>query len=155
MCMVRPSTGEYYQYLDNKGYVVFTDNLASVPEDKLDEAEAAAYKEISSVPSDLRHPTGNAQQWLHADEGEWERGIKKQAVALDAERIALEQRFDQLRAEREKIGKSPGPGALSADTINYRNRIETLNRKITAYETDREQFEKKVAELTAGLEIGR
>lgn len=156
MSIAGPSKAEYYQYRDKNGYTVFTDNLVGVPEDKWNEAEATAQKEISSVPSNARrHMADNVQQWPPAVEGEWERGIKKQAVELDAERIALEQRFDQLLAEQAAIGRSPGPGALSADKINYRNRINTLNRKIIAYERDREQFEKKVAELTAGLEFGR
>ncbi len=153
---IGPSQGEYYQYRDKNGYVVFTDNLASVPEDKLDEAEAAAHREISSPSSyDRGHPADHSPQMLSTSEGAWERDLKNQAAALDTERTTLEKRFKELRLEQAALAQSPGSKASAAEKNAYQKRIDALNRNVAAYETDRKQFEKKVAELMGNAMSGR
>lgn len=151
--LCQPAYGKFYQYTDVSGVKRFTDDIASVPP-----AQRTGVKMHESVKSDPVQPARRVQNaGTHSPDmmppsgdalsqtGKWHEKINSQAKDLDRKQAHLNKTYQSLQAEREALAAKAPPAGASAETrAAYRRQVKQLNQKIDAYESQHEDYKKKV-----------
>lgn len=146
---------EYYQYLGSDGAVHFTDNQADVPQDQ--QANVKSFKGITTtIPSgeELQqpdNPSGSADNPPSASSTPKTFGgeLSAKAQALEQEKEALSEIYNQLEADKKDLGPKPGPGASLNEIQLYMDKVASINQRISAYASRRDDFQKDVDEFNA------
>lgn len=138
-----PVFAEFYKYKDANGVLRFTDNLLDVPKDQRENIQI--YKEV--VTPEPESEISDAQKEDAALKNQ-----NNRAEQINNERVALEQSFKDLDAERKSVLESP-PGPQEQEAYEaHKKRIEAFNAKIKAYEEQRKMFQAKVDAYNAEIE---
>lgn len=136
---------KYYQYTDEEGNLCFTDDRGQIP-DKQQKA-VKNFESVETRPqSDMtrRKTSPASDRRTAADANTLDGQLQITAEQLDAEKEALDQKFQELEKEKaavlENSAEDMSPNELSA----YKDRIHEINERIEQYDKSREAFQKKV-----------
>jgi hypothetical protein len=125
------ASAEFYQYTDQNGHFIFTDDLSRVPVDQRD--EITTYN--SAKPVDLSpDATGDSplQETNPADK------ISVQRDALEKESFRLQQARKSLMEEKKKV-------TTLAEQQAYNEKVTRLNQQIEQFSQQLESFNKTVS----------
>ena len=154
-----PVRAEFYKYVDQKGVVHYTDNLAEVPKDqrpgvatysqpedfaKPEEAAETAAPEAAAEPGEkAAEPSGGGAE----ETTKGTRTVNTQAAA-EVERLQkiqndLDQEYDSLMVEQEALKKAREAIKVDKDMRAHNEKVRALNQRITDYEKRRKAFKKE------------
>jgi hypothetical protein len=134
---------EFYKYRDANGVLRFTDDLSEVPVEQRQKVKA-----YQSVPATVTVTSEPSEQGAASPENA---DPVAQEDGLHAERIALEQEYEEItEANRRLKAEVEDPNNLP-DPIEYNQKVKALDAKVKAYEARRKAFEDKVADHAAAL----
>lgn len=175
------TTGEFYQYTDEKGNLVFTDDISIIPEGQRPEItthEAVRTEpepEITAeIPGENPEDTdGSGDEFTETDEtgGEF---LEKEAEPaetkmeaepespltqpgimdedeLDREKARLDALFEELQAEKQRLNDISMEKMNNPQRNVHQNKINNVNMRIRAYYREVELFQKKVNEYNVHL----
>jgi hypothetical protein len=145
--------GEFYKYIDGNGNVRFTDNLANVPPEQRTQVEEYGEAvpprpslkekdEAKGTEPESAEGTANAgpEAGSAVDEGKTE-GVRDD---LKEEEERLQEEYDALMEEREKLDKAASTRLTPAAQRGLVDRIKDFNARIQDYEKRREAHNKAV-----------
>lgn len=126
--------GEFYQYKDKDGVVIFTDDLSQVPEDQ--RPKIKTYESIKSPPpedatEDQENMPASTQRNPQNDD------VEKEKKWLVDEQHALER-------EREKLNNLKNEVDTSEKQDIYNSKVRQLNQRIRVYKERLDQFNTKI-----------
>jgi len=152
--------GEFYRYIDGNGNVRFTDNLANVPPEQRTRVEE--YKEVVPDRPSLKEEEakGKGQDEGKGTEPEAAEGTAKTDTEtgsamddgkteamrqkLKDEGLRLQEEYDALMEEREKLDKAASTRLTPAAQRGLVDKIKDFNARIQDYEKRRETHNKAV-----------
>ena len=126
--------GEFYQYKDKDGVVIFTDDLSQVPEDQ--RPIIKTYESIKSPPpedtvEDLKNTPASTQP-------------KNQNTDFEEEKKWLVDEQYALEREREKLNQLKNEVDSSEKQESYNAKVRQLNQRIRNYKERLDQFNTKI-----------
>ncbi len=140
-----PQAGDYYQYRDQKGVLIFTDSLSDVPPDQ--RKQVKRFKDLSEKQGAGSTKAPGLSPAQEQKTGPEKPPPRSSLQALKMEKKALEKRYDQLLNRRNALAKEETRGRTSREVLEFQKKIDALNADINAYEKQRAAFEKKRKEL--------
>jgi hypothetical protein len=154
---VPAANAEYYQYVDDSGQVVYTDDITTVPNDR--RVEVQAYQELKMPVEAL--PKVETVEDINGNTGEAASPMMKRRDALTVKTQQLIMEFNTLDGIREKLEEDRAAvrtkrGAVRTKeaTIAYKENLAEFTRKAAEYEKKRAELSTEVeafnAELTSG-----
>ena len=160
------ASAEFYRYVDEKGEVHYTDDLANVPVEqrpKVDEYgepydEFGPEEAIERKKQETEGPEGA----LKEDE---EVRLQREATVEEGEKMPLKQKlketgtkleeeYQTLMKEREELEKAAESRLPPAERTKLLQKVSNLNARIEDYEKRREVFNKEVEAYNAGIKKG-
>ncbi len=135
---------EFYKYRDANGVMRFTDNLAEVPVDQRPKVtsysepddfltpEARKKKEVAEVQAAAAKAAPDASL----------EDIQEERMRLNRLRVELDEEYGGLMKDRQTLEKMKAEAKDDTDREAYRDGVIDLNKRITAYETKRVDFQK-------------
>ncbi|TWI63363.1 uncharacterized protein DUF4124 [Desulfobotulus alkaliphilus] len=138
--LVNHAGAEFYQYRDEAGRIVFTDDLSRLPE-----KDREAVLRFESRGTGEAEPAGHD---LDAAEAIAEPvSMEEKAAFLESERKALAEAFRSL-GERQKVLEERVEALTKAD----REAVAAHNAEVAAFEEDRKAYEQRRREYNRGVE---
>ena len=130
---------EYYQFVDEQGNTVFTDNLSNIPQNQREKMILHTSGEREQGPENSPgHDVSQVTDTRNALKRE--NGPDAQASGLEAERERLEIRRQSL-AQRQQVLKDQSILKMTPkETLIHANKVRSLNREIEFYDAQRRQF---------------
>ncbi|MFP4445183.1 MAG: DUF4124 domain-containing protein [Desulfosudaceae bacterium] len=158
ICILFPGVtfSEYYQYKDKDGNLYFTDDKGQVPESQRDDILEFESIEKKPTPSSInarKRSSGSNDRQTAPDPNTWDRQLQMRAEQLDAEKEALDKRFEVLQKEKAELLERQSSENMDADTREaHKARIQELNQRIKQYERSCKEFQEKVSQFNARIE---
>ncbi|MDZ7833278.1 MAG: DUF4124 domain-containing protein [Desulfobacterales bacterium] len=158
VCILFPGVtlSEYYQYTDKDGNLHFTDDKAQVPESQRGEIDKFESIEKKPTPSSInarKRSSGSGDRATAPDPNTWDGGLQMRAEQLDAEKEALDKKFEALQKEKAELLGRQSTENMDADSRGaHKARIQELNERIKQYERSCEEFQEKVNQLNARIQ---
>lgn len=137
---------EFYQYRDEAGRTVFTDDLSRLPE-----KEREKVKRFRSVDTETEAEKAETAVVSPEEEAEAQHpevpSLEEEAVRIEAERKALAEEFVRLQAVQKKLTERvPGLARADAETVTAHN------REVAAFDASREAYEKRRARYNTDVQ---
>ncbi len=141
-----PSSAEYYKYVDEKGNILFTDDISSIPKDK--RKKTKEYYEVKSKEK-------NRQNRIEQEETELENSMPQQAEKVEKareeaarelknEKDSLMLEYQTILDEKKKLEENKPNSNAKAMTRVYNKNIRDINGRIRIYESKIKKFNKKI-----------
>lgn len=135
---------EYYQYRNDKGVIVFTDDLSQVPVDqrkavkKHTTVESAKPSEGKSSETDAPEKKGGSVQKTQPG--------SEDKTDFDVQRDALYKDHDLLEKEKQDLTLQGTLVRTPAEQEEYNLKVNQLNKKIEAYKLKIREFNSKTTQ---------
>ncbi len=141
---------EFYKYRDENGALIYTDDLAKVPEDQ--RPKVSTYQEAEDLLTPVEKYKKRQQEAAARGQSEGVKPKKKKRNLSSPKRTELEKNRTALLQEKaELVNKQQALSKFNyrrADYIQikvHKKKIAKLNKRIQAYEKRRQEFELEVA----------
>ncbi|PIP39285.1 MAG: hypothetical protein COX19_08145 [Desulfobacterales bacterium CG23_combo_of_CG06-09_8_20_14_all_51_8] len=133
-----PASAEFYQYVDSKGIVHYTDTLSTIP--SIYQSHVTQPQQAPVLPGEkiIRETGPSASQ---EDLEEWAATQKNLLEEIEA----LNRKHKLLTAEKERIENIRADMTDKADIIVYNQKVKGINAKIR-------KFKEEEKRLMAGIE---
>jgi len=157
VCILFPGVtlSEYYQYSDKDGNLHFTDDKAQVLESQqgdILEFESVEKEAPSADRSSRTRSDESGSRQIAPEPNTWDGSLRMRAEQLDAEKEALDQRFEALQKEKAELLGRQSTENMDAETRGaHKARIQELNERIKQYERSCEEFQEKVNQFNAKI----
>ena len=121
---VMPAVGEYYQYQDSKGNLVFTDDPTTIPENEQTEVTAFESSSGNAIPGS---PEEEALIPVSGPENKTDASLDTDRASLNAIRMELDQKADALNARKQELeSHPPDEAAAPSERQAYVEEINAL-----------------------------
>lgn len=128
-----PASAEFFQYVDNKGITHYTDTFSTIPPAYQSQV---ALHQIAPAPTE-KNP-------------EPEKRIIAQKTLLE-KRDALNRKFEQLAAEKERIESARKTMTAEADIALLNDQIQKINENIRRFKKEEKRFIAEIERYNASL----
>ncbi|MDA3895186.1 MAG: DUF4124 domain-containing protein [Desulfobacteraceae bacterium] len=151
--MSLPVSGEYYQYKDADGNMVFTDDVANVPAE--DRSDLTVYESVGKLdfetPSEVSDNVASDSSIQETVAGN---GEELSVESLNVMRETLDQTAASLKAEHEELAaQNPGVNASKLQRVEYNNKVIEINSKMADYKKQHQAYNEKVRAYNARISL--
>lgn len=164
MTLPAPISAQIYKYRDNKGHLIFTDDLSKVPPDKRD--DVLKYKEIEPPPvqePDKTQPAADTRQEVSEEVIPQEEpkpqepsADKSQRIKLEEQRVKLQEEYDSLLEKKKQLEQEDAEAMkryrIKEKKARYRIQHKKLTREIEDLDKIIADQEKKLQSVNAQIE---
>jgi hypothetical protein len=149
--MSHPVSGEYYQYKDANGNILFTDDVANVPAN--DRSNLTVYESVDNSDYEtLSDASENVVSDSSIQETVTGNDEDLSVESLDAMRAALDQTAASLKAEHEELAAQvPGVDASKLQKTEYDKKVLEMNAKMADYKKQHQAYSEKVKAYNARI----
>ena len=142
----QPLFADYYQYVDETGSVLFTDDLSVVPKEQR--------SKVKSVESEIPKPvfSMDAQAEIRGDGEGVSSELTETAKKLEKEKLQLDEILKDLDVRRSYLKSQEVQKMTTDEKVEYLNQVEMLNREIKQYGKSRMQFSEMVDQYNMRVE---
>lgn len=142
-----PVSAQFYKYTDENGVVRFTDDLNMIPKEQRE--EIPAYRESKSpepeaAPAEAETETADTGSLLSDDEEASEAELEQESKRLEALRGELQQEYEALLQEQERIKPDKAVTRSAAKVKEYERRKAALKERAGKYDAKRKAYEAEV-----------
>ncbi|MCF8069337.1 MAG: DUF4124 domain-containing protein [Desulfobacterales bacterium] len=133
---------EFYKYINEKGEVIYTDDLSRIPAEKRGEVKiySESFSNYNFEEEELDDFDGEDMQAMQSRLNEIHKELENNFNELNTEKDQLELIKDTLHS-----------GTNKADIDDYNERMERLNTQIELYEQKRAAYEAETRKYNAQL----
>ncbi len=134
-----PASGEYYRYVDNKGNLIYTDDLGKIPKNQM--SNVKEYNEYKSyADNDIQQKESQPAN----QETDTENDTINRKLSFVAKRQELDKEYLSIMKEREQLEKERKSMAGKSKK-EIKKKTEELNEKIENYQKKLKEFNEKFA----------
>ena len=140
--------GEFYQYVNEEGVVIYTDDASKIPVDQRESAGRIRSIESKNIPTP---DISGGQTTAAGEESQGKKGAEADTEALDAELEGLKKLQSDLDVEYEKINAELQRLNSVSQTVKGRKNIrahnvqvEALNQRSREYQVKQKMYAEKV-----------
>jgi predicted RNase H-like nuclease (RuvC/YqgF family) len=164
----RMAAAEIYHYVDNRGVIHYTNDLATIPEAYRQTAEASDEIRLSpeqteaAAPGEKRDPpprAGSAPSQEEPETGKTDdpdayeslEGLQEKRRALLKEKEKLEHQYQGLTQQRDQLKASREKLETKKQIKSYNQQVKELNEKISDYQQTRDALEAEIEQFNNQL----
>ena len=137
----------YYQFVDDKGNICFTDNLADVPKEQREHIESFSSVDgeaalESSKEIEPEKSNDEVQEVLNSEDDT----LDRIAAELRKEKQNLNEKMETLNERQMELKQKVFGNMSSGERQDHKKKVKALNREIRQYKKQREAFRRKLAQ---------
>ena len=122
---------EFYRYVDQRGNVLYTDDLSKVPPEQRDKAQAYEESKSPAVSTEKESDQKDVQKDAAGTEPA---ALAKEREQIEAKEKALNSEYSNLMKERSELDQEKQNALTPAQIKAYNQKIVDFNTRIQAYE---------------------
>ena len=143
-----PSHAEFYQYVDNKGIIHYTDNISTIP--AAYQSQVGQRHETNKLPPSVPYPEFEKKAPVELKTTSIENYQTRKSKLLDKMK-ALDNRFEQLVAEKQHVEQSKKDADNKENIIRYNQRVREVNEKIRRYRQEEKLLMAEIQEFNESI----
>jgi len=153
------ASAEFYRYVDKEGKVLYTDNLANVPEDQrpaVDQFDDLYPDPTPENETEANLPKGDLKESEKTDVketvGASEENLEAWEQRLNATGVKLRKEYESLMQRKEGLDKPIDAGLELPERKALAEEKRAFNKQIEDYEKRRQAFDEEAAAYNTRVE---